>query len=101
MSMTYPEIVQAAIRRALLELLAELPDYTLPEGDLAALMHERYPYRLGGVAMAAQTAWLHQAGLATRLAVGATAIVTLTARGLDVARGLETMPGVARRAPGG
>ena len=98
--MSYPEIVQAAIRRAMLELLAELPDYTLPEGDLAAAMNAQHPYRLGGVAVAAQTAWLHQAGLATRLAVGATAIVTLTARGLDVARGLDSLPGVARRAPG-
>lgn len=98
--MSYPDAVQAAIRRALLELLAELPDYTLPEADLAAAMGERHPYRLGGVALAAQTAWLHQAGLATRLPVGATAIVTLTARGLDVARGLDWVPGVARRAPG-
>ena len=67
---------------------------------LAAAMNAQHPYRLGGVAVAAQTAWLHQAGLATRLAVGATAIVTLTARGLDVARGLDSLPGVARRAPG-
>lgn len=96
---SYPDAVHAAIRRCLLELLADVPDYTLPEADLGAALNERYPYRLGGVALAAQTAWLDQAGLVSRLPVGATAIVTLTKRGLDVARRLEAVPGVARPAP--
>lgn len=98
--MSYPEAVQAEIRRLVLDALAEQSDLTLPEGALAEVINERTLYRVGGVAMGAHTSWLHQAGLVTRLAVGATAVVTITARGLDVARGLDSLPGVARRARG-
>lgn len=98
--MSYPEAVQAEIRRAMLDVLANLHDFTLPEGGLVEAINERTAYRIGGVAMGAQTQWLHEAGLVMRVAVGATAVITLTPRGLDVARGLDTVPGVARRARG-
>lgn len=98
--MSYPEAVQAEIRRIVLDTLAEQSDLTLPEGALVDAINERSLYRVGNVAMSAHTSWLHQAGLLTRLAVGATAVITITARGLDVARGLDSLPGVARRARG-
>lgn len=96
--MSYPDAVQAEIRRTMLDVLAELPDYTITEAGIAAAINERTAYRVGSVAVVSHTTWLHQAGLVSRLAVGATAVLTLTARGLDVARGLESVPGVARRA---
>ncbi|WP_418648878.1 hypothetical protein ACNQFN_11460 [Thauera butanivorans] len=95
--MSYPEAVQTEIRRAMLDALADLPDLTLTEGGLAEAVNERTAYRVGGVAVAGYTSWLHQAGLVTRLAVGATAVIALTPRGLDVSRGLDSVPGVARR----
>lgn len=96
--MSYPEAVQAEIRRIVLDTLAEQTDLTLPEGALADAINERTLYRVGGVAMSAHTTWLHQAGLLTRLPVGVTAVLTITPRGLDVARGLDSLPGVSRRA---
>ncbi len=47
----------------------------------------------------ADVAWLDEAGLVTVEMIGATAIATVTARGLDVAEGRSRTPGVARGAP--
>ena len=47
----------------------------------------------------ADLAWLRDAGLVSLREVGTVHIATLSARGLDVARGLTQVPGVARPRP--
>lgn len=47
----------------------------------------------------ADLAWLRDAALLSLRDISGVHIVTLTARGLDVARGLTTVPGVARLRP--
>lgn len=98
--MSYAEIAAEDIRLRMLQLLTQAPEYTLPEAALGAALGDRYGHRLGAVRLAAETAWLDEAGLVTRLPVGHTAVVTLTIRGLDVARGRAQAPGVARPLPG-
>lgn len=97
--MSYREVLQADIRLRLLQALTDAPEYTLPEmalqDALAAVGH-----RLSSDALAVETAWLDETGLAARLAVGMTAVVTITRRGLDVAAGRASVPGVARPRPG-
>lgn len=48
-----------------------------------------------------QIAWLDEQGLVTSAAAGDLVVVTLTERGLDVARGLVVVYGVARPTPRG
>lgn len=97
--MNYSDAVAADIRLRLLQLLAAAPEYTQPEAALGTAL-EGYGHRIGAVRLAAETSWLDEAGLATRLPVGRTAVLTISPRGLDAARGRVTIPGVARPAPG-
>lgn len=98
--MSYADAIAEDIRLRLLQLLAQAPEYTQPEGVLGSAL-EGFGHRIGAVRLAAETSWLDEAGLAARLPVGRTAVLTLTSRGLDVARGRAFVPGVARPAPGG
>jgi ABC-type branched-subunit amino acid transport system ATPase component len=49
--------------------------------------------------LAADVAWLAEQGLATTAAAQGVTVATITQRGLDVANGLATHPGVSRPAP--
>lgn len=98
--MSYSDAITEDIRLRLLQLLAQAPEYTQPEAALGAALGDQYGHRIGSVRLAAEAAWLDEAALVTRLPVGHTAILTLTPRGLDVARGRSQAPGVARPQPG-
>lgn len=98
--MSYSAVVAADIRLRLLQLLAAAPEYAQPESALGDSLGNDYGHRLASDRLTIETAWLDDAGLATRLPVGKTCIVTLTPRGLDVAKGRAEVPGVARPRPG-
>lgn len=93
--------LQAENRRcAFLRFLEAEPDYamntSLMQTALAAIGH--------GVSrdcVNTEAAWLAEQGLVTTENLSGITVVTLTARGADVARGLSTVPGVKRPRPRG
>ncbi len=99
MTKSFSDLVESARRLAILRALAAAGEYTLPE-SLArqALGHDGLT--ASGDQMAASSAWLDEQRLLIRQQVGATALLTLTGRGLDVARGAAVVPGVDRPLPG-
>lgn len=98
--MSYIDAVAADIRLRILQLLSQAPEYTQPEAAVSDALGARYGHRLASDRLAIETAWLDDAGFLARFPVGATAILTLSARGLDVATGRAQVPGVARPRPG-
>lgn len=95
----FANLVDEARRLAILAALAGADGYTLPEATVREAIR-RAGHPLSADAMASASAWLDEQRLLMRQAVGATAVLTLTTRGLDAAQGLATIPGVARPAPG-
>lgn len=93
------EVVQDQ-RLRILQLLKDAPEYTRPEPTLGEMLGQRYGHWLSIDRLAAETAWLDENGLIVRRAVGLSAILILTKRGLDVARDRAHIPGVARPWPG-
>lgn len=85
-------------RRAVLSLLADSHAYQagapMLQMVLAGLGHA-----VSLDAVVADLAWLRDAGLLGLREVGGVHIATLSGRGLDVARGLTQVPGVARPRP--
>lgn len=98
--MNYSDLVVEARRLALLTILEASAGYEA--GDALLQMQAE---ALGHVAslgtIQADLAWLRDAGLAlVRELPRNVQIATITTRGLDVAKGRTTVPGVARPAPG-
>lgn len=88
----------AARRLAILQLLKEDADYSLND----SLLHELLGYRGFGIArdvLLGDLSWLEQQGLlATRDLPGCT-VAVLRNRGIDVASGVASVPGIARPRP--
>lgn len=85
-------------RLAALKLMAQSGQYQVG----APLLHLALAGMGHGVSLDtihADLAWLRDAGLAVVRQTGDIPIATLTTRGLDVARGLTQVPGVARPRP--
>lgn len=96
---SFAELVRQDRRLVILRLLAEDPDYAVNDRVLQTCLDH-----LGhGVALdvvQADLAWLKNRGLVTVGHVEVHILVaTLTSRGLDVARGVSTVPGVKRPRP--
>lgn len=98
-ALSYQQIVTEDVRLRTLQALEQAAQYTLPEAALQGLL-ERHGHMLALDRVMQECAWLDEAGLLSRLPVGETAVLTLTGRGLDVARGRAGVPGVARPRPG-
>lgn len=96
---TYRERINQARRLEILRLLAEAPEYEAGQ----QLLHLALPDR-GLSASADQVkqdlAWLDEAELVTAQDLEGTALARITQRGLDVAAGRTTVPGVQRPGPG-
>lgn len=96
MTKTYAQVVQEERRLHILRLLsATKPAYqanstTLRDG-LAQLGHT-----MSRDQMHTELAWLAEMGVCTLETPGSVIIVTLTARGLDVAEGTAQVPGIKR-----
>lgn len=98
--MNYQIAVVADVRLRMLQLLAAASEYTQPIAALGGSLVTQYGHALSSDRLAVETAWLDDNGLLIRRPVGATAILVITARGLDVALGRAEVPGVARPRPG-
>lgn len=98
--MSYEQSVTEDIRLRLLQLLAAASQYTQPIAALGASLASQYGHNLASDRLAIEAAWLDDSGLVMRRPVGATWILVLSMRGLDVAAGRAQVPGVARPGPG-
>jgi|YelNatPaOPRAMG01_1025707.scaffolds.fasta_scaffold18574_5 Fe2+ or Zn2+ uptake regulation protein len=100
--MSYAQHLLADQRLLLLKALEQAAGYTLPERLLGAFL-QSMAAPLAADALRVQLAWLEEAGLVSvsQIGDGASAQWTaaLTPRGMDAARGIARVPGVARPLP--
>lgn len=95
---TFADHVAADRRFRLLYLLEASNGYRMA----ASLLHSAlasFAHTPSHDTLDADLAWLAEQGLVALSDVGGTQIATLTTRGLDVALGAATVPGVRRRGP--
>jgi hypothetical protein len=98
--MSFRDHVNADLRLVVLRLLSEAEGY---EGNSSILQMavDEFGHNVSRDQMHTQLAWLAEQGLLTIAAVATVQVATLTARGLDVAQGRASVPGVKRPSPGG
>lgn len=98
--MTFKERVQKDRRLIMLRFLAEAAGYTLNTSVLQSAM-DAYGHDGTRDQINTDAAWLDEQGLVHMEQVdGRVTVLKLTARGLDVAEGRTTVPGVAKPRPG-
>lgn len=97
--MSFAEIQAADRRLCILKLLADDQDYAINDRimktALASLGHG-----VSSDLVRAEYDWLQELGLVTVEDLGALSVARITTRGMDVANGHATVPGVARPGPG-
>jgi hypothetical protein len=96
---SFSEHVTADRRLVVLRLLEQAPDY---RGNAFLLQRalDGFGHAVGMDRLGTDLAWLAEQDLVKVEQVGGVSIAALTQRGLDVANGRATVPGVARPAPG-
>ena len=97
--MSYRQTIAEHVRICLLRLLEEAPEYEANNAILAdGVAH--YGLKVTRDLVNTELAWLDEQGLIKLEAISKTlSIARLTSRGLDVAAGRATVPGVRRRGP--
>lgn len=86
-------------RLVILRALAEdAAGYELNESILHAILAD-FGHKVSRDKVVTELRWLEEQGLVTTSVAAACTIARLTSRGLDVARGHATVPGVKRPAP--
>lgn len=98
--MEYCDLITSDIRLVLLRLLKAAGGYSLNSSILHKLLGEKTGYQTSRDRVRSELSWLKEQGL-VKLAEGIGCdIATITQRGLDVADGSATVPGVNRPSPG-
>lgn len=82
-------------RLVLLRILADMPGYRANSSTITSLL-DSFGHAISRDYVRGQLAWLAEQGLLVLDDVGPVLLVVLSERGLDVARGVATVPGVAR-----
>ncbi len=95
---SYPDLILAHRRLAILSLLNAANAYTLHEVDLKKALSSRGQAASTDL-LRADLQWLHEQGLVLAKQPDGIWLATLTARGGDVQQGLAVVPGVARPEP--
>lgn len=95
----YKATLQTHARLAILRLLEDAPKYTSNVSLMTQLLHQV------GIAytrdqVAGEVRWLVDQGLVTSEEHAGFIVATATVRGVEVAQGIATYPGVARPRPG-
>ena len=100
--MNYPDVFTQNARLIILRELAETNGYTSNDSVLQMVL-ERWGQKLSRDRVRTELAWLADQCLVSLVPLGESGAqrVTLKERGLDVATGATTVPGVQRRGPGG
>ncbi|KJZ07796.1 hypothetical protein TW85_24685 [Marinomonas sp. S3726] len=97
--MALAEFEKKERRLVILRLLAEDTDYRAPSSLIERGL-EMYALSTSRDNLHTELFWLKEQGLVTLDEIATVYVVTLTQRGLDVTKGLATVPGVKRPGPG-
>lgn len=98
MTLSFEAHLAADRRLVILRLLADSSGYAANEFIVQAILSD-LGHEVGGDKLRTELAWLAEQGLLSTAMVGGVQIATLSARGLDVARGRALVPGVKRPQP--
>lgn len=99
--MSYKEYVTENRRLALLRFLADDPDYAMNDSVIQTALSS-IGHGVSRDAVRGDFAWLAEQGLLTvEVVMDKIHVATITARGVDVARGHASVPGVSRPGPEG
>ncbi|MBE2888960.1 ArsR family transcriptional regulator [Geobacter anodireducens] len=96
--MSFADLYEEDQRLVILRLLEQDTDYTLNESMLQDCM-ARLGHKCSRDCVRTRLAWLKEQGLVTIAEPIGFFVATLTSRGLDVAQGVATCPGVKRPRP--
>lgn len=96
--MSYARLLEEDRRLSIVRLLAESNDYKANEYLLQSAL-DGVGHAVSGDRLRADLAWLAEHGLVELGAVAGVSVPKLTQRGLDVAQGRSTHPGVKRPRP--
>lgn len=98
--MSYVDHVSKHVRITVLRVLMDAPGCEANDSILCDAVEER-GHKVSRDFIRNQMGWLSEQGLVTQRDLGALKIVTLTGRGLDVAKGKAIVDGVKQPTPGG
>lgn len=98
MTKSFHETIREARRLALLQLLAQAPRYEAAAEVLYAALPAR-GLSASADAVNGDLAWLTEQGLADTSTIGGVTLARITQRGLEVAQGVVTVPGVKAPLP--
>ena len=96
--MGFAELVQSDIRLVILRALAQDLGYSHNDSILHAALG-MYGHKCSRDVVRSELSWLKEQGLIIIDMVGETYVATITERGVDVASGAATVPGVKRPGP--
>ena len=94
----FTELLNADRRLVILRCLSEDPGYDLNESVLQSMLNA-IGHNASRDRIRTDLQWLDEQGLVTLREVVSVKIATLTSRGMDVACGKATVPGVKRPSP--
>lgn len=96
----FADLLTIDIRLVILRALAEDLNYSHNDSILHAVVR-KFGHNVARDVIRTQLYWLQEQGLVTIEMVGDTSVATITQRGVDVATGAATVPGVKRPGPRG
>lgn len=96
--MLMKKLLQEDRRLVVLRILLEMPQYSANESIIDHGL-DAYGHKVSRDLVKAEMHWLEEQGLITHQDVAGTLVAELTQRGMDVATGQATYPGVKRPNP--
>jgi hypothetical protein len=96
--MSFAHLIQSDIRLVILKALAQDLGYSHNDSILHAALG-MYGHKCSRDIVRTELTWLKEQGLISIEMVGETYVATITERGVDVAGGMVTVPGVKRPGP--
>jgi hypothetical protein len=96
--MSYHDVLKEDQRLTLLIGLTDMHGYSANQHVLQGIL-AKFAHHCSSDKLSTELVWLEEQGLVRLGAVAGCKVATLTQRGLDVAEGRASQPGVKRRAP--
>lgn len=92
--MSYFDAVMRDVRLSVLSILSQAPEGSMGIGLLDRVLDEMPSERVARDELEAQVAWLEREKLVTTQRISGVTLVQITQRGIDVASGQLSVPGV-------